>query len=42
MGINISVQCNGGFLPGHYTVDPKLPSGNPVKYHAWAVYLQPI
>ena len=40
MGINISVQYNGGFLPD-MTVDPKLPSGNSVKYHAWAVYLTP-
>ena len=43
MGINISVQYNGGFLPDIIPLtQPKLPSGNPVKYHAWAVYLQPI
>ena len=36
MATNVSVQCNGGFLPDIrvYTVDPiLLPSGNPIKCH---------
>ena len=43
MVINISVQYNGGFLPdiilltqGYYQ------TGNPVKYHVVALYLQPL
>ena len=40
MVINISVQCNCGFLPENYTVDPRLlPLGNPVKYHVVTLYL---
>ena len=43
MAINVSVQHNGGFLPGYYTVDPMLlPSGNPFKCHEEVLYLQPI
>ena len=39
MGINISVQYNGGFLPD-YIFDPRLlPVGNPFKYHVVALYL---
>ena len=44
MAINIvvSVQHNGGFLPG-ITVDPMLlRSGNPFKCHQEVLYLQPM
>ena len=41
MVINISVQYSGGFLPDIRLLAPMLlPSGNPVKYHAVALYLQ--
>ena len=41
MAINVSVQHNGGLLPGHYTVDPMLlPSVNPFKCHEEVLYLQ--
>ena len=42
MVIDVSVQCNGGFLLGIIlSVDPRLlPLGNPVKYHVVvALYL---
>ena len=44
MVINVvNVQYNGGFLPGNYIVDPKLPpSGNPFKCHEEVLHLQPI
>ena len=43
MVINISVQYNGGFVPDIRLLTPMLlPSGNPVKYHAVALYLQPM
>ena len=44
MAISVSVQHNGGFLPGIYTVDPMLlpPSGNPFKCHEEVLYLPPM
>ena len=42
MVINVSVQCNGGFLLGIIlSVDPGLlPLGNPLRYHVVvALYL---
>ena len=42
MGINISVQYNGGFLPDIILLTQSYLRGtNLVKYHAWAVYLEP-
>ena len=43
MAINVSVQYNGGLLPGiillpHVTM---IPSGNPFKCHEEVLYLQP-
>ena len=35
MAVNVSVQHNGGFLPGSI-----LPSGNPFKCHEEVLYLQ--
>ena len=40
MVINISVQYNGGLLPNIILLTLG-PLGNPVKYHAVALYLQP-
>ena len=43
MAINVSVQYNGGLLPRHQTVDPRLlPSGNPLKCHEEVLSLQPM
>ena len=43
MAINVSVQHNGGFLPGIIVVDPMLqPLGNPLKCHEEVLYLQPM
>ena len=46
MAINISVQYNGGFLPGvifHTVVDPMLlPLRNPFKRHENMLSLQPM
>ena len=42
MAINVSVQHNGGLLPGKYIVDPwLLPSGNLLKCHEEVLSLQP-
>ena len=39
----VSVQYNGGLLPGIILVDPVLlPSGNPFKCHEEVLYLQPM
>ena len=43
MAISVSVQHNGGFLPGIITVDPMLlPSGSPFKCHGDVLYLQSV
>ena len=44
MVINISVQYSDEFLPDIIILlTPRLlPSGNPVKYHVVALYLQPM
>ena len=42
MAIDVSVQHNGGFLPG-IILDPMLlPSRNPFKCHEEVLYLQPM
>ena len=39
MAVYVSVQHNGGFLPGTILLTPMLlPSGNPFKYHEEALY----
>ena len=39
MAVNVSVQHNGGFLPGTILLTPMLlPSGNPLKCHGEALY----
>ena len=43
MAIDVSVQHNGGFLPGIIRLDPILqPSGNPFKCHEEVLSLQPM
>ena len=41
MAVNVSVQSNGGLLPGIIIVLMLLPSGNPFKCHEEVLYLQP-
>ena len=42
--INVSLQHNGGFLPGIILLTQSmiLPSGNPFKCHEEVLYLQPM